>query len=89
MLHEKTMNISIKKQCTKPTENNIGQYLFELTTNPIIRATKYFYSTGNTSSSFNEVRNFRVTKSNYEIELRKLMSHFELLTRKCLKKFFF
>ena len=33
---------------------------------------------------FNEVRNSRVTKSSYETELRKMTSHFELLTRKCL-----
>ena len=31
-----------------------------------------------------EVRNSRVTKSIYESELRKMTSHFELLTRKCL-----
>ena len=36
-----------------------------------------------------EVRNSRVTKSSYEIELRKIRSHFELLTRILLKKFFF
>ena len=29
-----------------------------------------------------EVRNFRVTTSSYETELRKMTSHFELLTRK-------
>ena len=34
-----------------------------------------------------EVQNSRVTKSSYETELRKMTSHFELLTRKCLKKF--
>ena len=31
-----------------------------------------------------EVRNSRVTKSNYETELSKTTSHFELLTRKLL-----
>ena len=32
-----------------------------------------------------EVRNSRITKSNYEIELRKMISHFELLTIKFLQ----
>ena len=36
-----------------------------------------------------EVRNSRITKSSYEIELRKMMSHFELLTQKFLEKFSF
>ena len=36
-----------------------------------------------------EVRNSRVTKSSSETELRKMTSHFELLTSKFLKKFFF
>ena len=36
-----------------------------------------------------KVRNSRVAKPSYKIELRKLMSHFELLTRKFLYKFFF
>ena len=36
-----------------------------------------------------EVRNSQVTKLSYETELRKMTSHFELLTRKCLQKFFF
>ena len=31
-----------------------------------------------------EVRNSRVTKSSYEIELSKMTLHFELLTRKLL-----
>ena len=31
-----------------------------------------------------EVRNSRVTKSNYGTELRKMTSHFELLARKFL-----
>ena len=35
-----------------------------------------------------EVRNSRITKSNYEIESRKMTSHFELLTLKFLQKFF-
>ena len=35
------------------------------------------------------VRNPWVTKSSYEIELQKLMSHFELLTRKLWYKLFF
>ena len=38
---------------------------------------------------YKEVRNYRVTKSSYEIELRKITSHFELLTRKFLQKSFF
>ena len=36
-----------------------------------------------------EVRNSRVKKSCYKTELRKMASHFELLTRKFLYKFFF
>ena len=36
-----------------------------------------------------EVRYSRVKKSSYETELRKMTSHFEVLTRKYLKKFFF
>ena len=36
-----------------------------------------------------DVRNSRVTKSSYETELCKMKSHFELLTRKFLEKFFF
>ena len=36
----------------------------------------------------NEVRNSWVTKSSYKIELCKMTSHFELLTQKCLYKFF-
>ena len=32
-----------------------------------------------------EVQNSPVTRSSYEAELDKMMSHFELLTRKCLK----
>ena len=44
----------------------------------------------NLSGTFlTEVRNSRVTKSSYEIEIRKITSHFELLTRKFLQKFFF
>ena len=44
----------------------------------------------NLSGTFlKEVRNSRVTKSSYEIEIRKITSHFELLTRKFLQKFFF
>ena len=31
-----------------------------------------------------EIRNSRVTKSSYEIHLRNMASHFELLTRKVL-----
>ena len=31
-----------------------------------------------------EIRNSRVTKSSYEIQLRNMASHFELLTRKVL-----
>ena len=38
---------------------------------------------------FHEVRNPRVTKSNYETKLHKMMPHFELLTQTFLKKFFF
>ena len=37
----------------------------------------------------NEVWNSQVTKSSYEIGLRKMTSHFELLTRKFLQKFLF
>ena len=36
-----------------------------------------------------EVQNFQVTNSSYEIELRKMKSFFELLTRKLLYKLFF
>ena len=36
-----------------------------------------------------EVRNSLVTKSSYETELRKMTSHFGLLTRRFLWKFFF
>ena len=36
-----------------------------------------------------EVRKSSVTKSSYEIELRKMTSHFELLTQKFLPKLFF
>ena len=36
-----------------------------------------------------EVRTSRVTKSSYETELRKMTSHFELLTRKFLQKLLF
>ena len=36
-----------------------------------------------------EVRNSRVKKSSCETELRKMTSHFELLTRRFLWKFFF
>ena len=39
--------------------------------------------------SNNEVRDSRVTKSCYETELRKMTSHFELITRKFSDKFFF
>ena len=38
---------------------------------------------------FYEVRNSGVTKSSYETEFRKITSHFELLTRTFLQKFFF
>ena len=38
--------------------------------------------------SNNEVRNSWVTKSSYETELRKMNSHFELITRKFSDKFF-
>ena len=36
-----------------------------------------------------EVQNSQVTKSSYKINLRKMTSHFELLTQKFLLKFFF
>ena len=35
-----------------------------------------------------EVRNSRITELSYEIELRKMTSHFELSTRIFLQKFF-
>ena len=35
-----------------------------------------------------EVRKSQVTKSSYEIELRKMTLHFELLTQNLLQKFF-
>ena len=38
---------------------------------------------------FTEVWNSRVAKSSYEIELCKMTSHFEFLTRTFLRKFFF
>ena len=41
------------------------------------------------TSAKNDVWNFRVIKSSYEIELRKIKSHFESLTRTFLQKFFF
>ena len=37
---------------------------------------------------FIEVRQPRVTKLSYKIELQKITSHFELLTQKVLQKFF-
>ena len=40
-------------------------------------------------SKFEEVRNSEVTKSNYETELHKMTSHFELLTEKFSQKVFF
>ena len=33
---------------------------------------------------YEEAQNSRVTKSNYETELIKMTSHFELITQKCL-----
>ena len=36
-----------------------------------------------------KIWNFRVTKSSYEIEFRKVTSQFELLIRKYLQKYFF
>ena len=36
-----------------------------------------------------EARNSRVTKSSYETELRKMASHFQLITRKFLQKVLF
>ena len=36
-----------------------------------------------------KIWNFRVTKSSYEIEFRKMTSQFELLIRKYLQKYFF
>ena len=45
--------------------------------------------TQNDSASYFEVQNSQITKSSNETELRKMTSHFELLTRKCLLKFFF
>ena len=38
---------------------------------------------------FKKIRDSQVTKSSYEIELRKMTSHFELLTRTFFQKFFF
>ena len=48
--------------------------------------TKWFYQI---HELLHEVWNSRVTKSSVEAELRKMTSHSELLTRKCLQKFFF
>ena len=42
-----------------------------------------------TNVSTQEVRNSRIMKSSYETELRKMMLHFELLTRQFLSKLFF
>ena len=40
-------------------------------------------------TEISKVKNSLVTKSSYETELRKMTPHFELLTRKLLKKIFF
>ena len=43
----------------------------------------------NKKITFSEVRNSRLTKSSYETKLHKMRSHFQLLTRNFLRKFFF
>ena len=36
-----------------------------------------------------KVQNSQLMKSSHKTELHKMASHFELLTQKCLQKFFF
>ena len=83
------MIISFVSSLDIPVTNNVLYKMIKILQEKMLNAMQWIevcHISCQVKSSCIEVRNSPVTKSSYKIELRKITSHFELLTRVLLSE---